>query len=356
MVTFTLMDVIYFSIVFVYLDDTTAATAKDTSGAEPWLACLVMSGGDKTKCFKYGQAWLVNEATISAVLLMLGLIGIVTLTLTFRSSFFPGWRDTMSSLFGRKQEFVSLDAMYPPESQNWSSQKAQQYYQQQQYNSTNKGAMFEMQRPVHSQQQQQQKDYGDFADSTTIGSAHLQTPLDSYSPPSQYADQHQQWGRLSPSANAGRQTPDAILHRDPYQASTDRGSPTSASHPSLNPYIHPNPNIARAQQQQQELQRQLSQQSRSRSPVGGYEQWNPMTTHAYAQPATTSSSAALPPVQHQQQEQQAQQYHYPRTRSPQLQQSPQQHQQQQYPIGNAFAQQQQQRSPYQQPMSRGGYR
>jgi len=64
-------DVIFFAVVFVYLDNNEAAVLNDESQAEPWLLCLVESDGDKNKCLDLAGALVVNEATVMAVLILL---------------------------------------------------------------------------------------------------------------------------------------------------------------------------------------------------------------------------------------------------------------------------------------------
>lgn len=77
------IDVIFFSIVFVFQDNTVQAAMKDLSVAQSWVVCLAFAGGDKNKCLKQASALVVNEATVGAVLLLLG---VSCLTL------YAGWR------------------------------------------------------------------------------------------------------------------------------------------------------------------------------------------------------------------------------------------------------------------------
>ena len=64
-------DVIFFSVVFVYMDNTEENILKDPTKSEPWLACLVINAGDKDKCLDSAASLVVNQATIMAVLLLL---------------------------------------------------------------------------------------------------------------------------------------------------------------------------------------------------------------------------------------------------------------------------------------------
>lgn len=64
-------DVVFFSIVFVSMDNTTRAVASDLTKAEPWLLCLVMSGGNKNACLDKVTGLVFKESTVLAVLIML---------------------------------------------------------------------------------------------------------------------------------------------------------------------------------------------------------------------------------------------------------------------------------------------
>lgn len=64
-------DVIFFSVVFVYLDNNEAAVLSNESLAEPWILCLMESNGDKNKCLDLAGGLVLNEATVMAVLILL---------------------------------------------------------------------------------------------------------------------------------------------------------------------------------------------------------------------------------------------------------------------------------------------
>jgi hypothetical protein len=64
-------DVIFFAVVFVFLDDIEQNLLKNPIKAEDWLKCLVLSGGVKNACTKLAEPLVVNEATVMAVLLLL---------------------------------------------------------------------------------------------------------------------------------------------------------------------------------------------------------------------------------------------------------------------------------------------
>ncbi len=65
-------DVIFFSIIFVFQDRTVESVKQDPQVGLPWLTCLIAKGGDKNKCMKEAGALVVNEASVGAVLVLLG--------------------------------------------------------------------------------------------------------------------------------------------------------------------------------------------------------------------------------------------------------------------------------------------
>lgn len=64
-------DVIFFSIIFVFQDSIVVSAREDASVAQEWAACLALSGGDKNQCLDQASGLVVNEATVSAVLMLL---------------------------------------------------------------------------------------------------------------------------------------------------------------------------------------------------------------------------------------------------------------------------------------------
>ncbi|OAA73239.1 GPCR, family 2-like protein [Cordyceps fumosorosea ARSEF 2679] len=107
-------DVIFFSVVFVFQDNVVQSVTRDPKVAESWVLCLIGSSGDKNKCLKEAGKFVVNEATVAAVLLLLGLNGVWLVFLLGRRSMLVGWVDLFKNLIGRgdgkKKEFVSVDA------------------------------------------------------------------------------------------------------------------------------------------------------------------------------------------------------------------------------------------------------
>jgi hypothetical protein len=70
-VVFILVDVIFFSVVFVYLNSVETDAAEHLDKAMPYLFCLVSNAADVSKCFELGQSLFVNMSTVIAILMML---------------------------------------------------------------------------------------------------------------------------------------------------------------------------------------------------------------------------------------------------------------------------------------------
>jgi hypothetical protein len=64
-------DVIFFSIIFVFQDTAVQSVKNDPTVGEDWVLCLFEHRGDKDKCLDKAQKLVVNEATVTAVLLLL---------------------------------------------------------------------------------------------------------------------------------------------------------------------------------------------------------------------------------------------------------------------------------------------
>ena len=64
-------DVIFFAVVFVFLDDIETNLVKDPTKGEKWILCLIDTQGDKNQCLSLAKSLVVNEATVMAVLLLL---------------------------------------------------------------------------------------------------------------------------------------------------------------------------------------------------------------------------------------------------------------------------------------------
>ncbi|GJN68392.1 hypothetical protein PLICBS_002435 [Purpureocillium lilacinum] len=106
-------DVIFFSVVFVFQDNIVQSVTSDPRVGKDWVLCLIGASGDKHQCLEEAKSLVVNEATVSAVLLLLALNGIWLLFLLGRWSMVTGWFELIPSLTNRnKKEFVSVDARY----------------------------------------------------------------------------------------------------------------------------------------------------------------------------------------------------------------------------------------------------
>ena len=64
-------DVVLFSVVFVFQDNTVEAVRRDPSTALEWIGCLGVNGGDKNKCLDKAGPLVVDLPTVGAVLLLL---------------------------------------------------------------------------------------------------------------------------------------------------------------------------------------------------------------------------------------------------------------------------------------------
>ena len=142
-ITIILVDVIFFSIVFVYLDGLQGSLTSDWHKVEPWLECLAFNPTNKDKCLGLVTGWLVNEPTVVAVLLLLSLTGIQVFIFLARPSIFPAWYDfVQDKLSSKRQEFVSLDAR-PNNMRSQSGSQLAKYDHVRGHQSTT----FEMQKP-----------------------------------------------------------------------------------------------------------------------------------------------------------------------------------------------------------------
>lgn len=68
-------DVIFFSIVFVFQDNTVQAVKEDMNLALPWIKCLVQTHGNKDLCMDFAGTLVVSESTVIAVLILLAVSG-----------------------------------------------------------------------------------------------------------------------------------------------------------------------------------------------------------------------------------------------------------------------------------------
>lgn len=65
-------EVVFFSIVFVSMDNSSQINANLITRATPWLTCLVLTGGNKDQCLPQAQDLVKPEGIVMAVLICLG--------------------------------------------------------------------------------------------------------------------------------------------------------------------------------------------------------------------------------------------------------------------------------------------
>lgn len=64
-------DVIFFSVVFVFMDNIEQDLLANPENANVWLLCLIDKKGDNDACSSIAQSLVINEATVIAVLVLL---------------------------------------------------------------------------------------------------------------------------------------------------------------------------------------------------------------------------------------------------------------------------------------------
>jgi hypothetical protein len=126
-VIFILVDVIFFSVVFIWLNALQSHARDNLDGVMPWLLCLMEHPDDPKPCFDKGQDLAINQSTVSAILIMLSIAGIQVFILLLRWSMITGWVELIRSRFSKNREFVSLDAKhYQDNSRNYELKKFEQ--------------------------------------------------------------------------------------------------------------------------------------------------------------------------------------------------------------------------------------
>jgi len=70
-VLFILVDVIFFSISFIWLNAITLHAIKDTKDLRPYVLCLLRNPTDPAPCYALGQTMSISESTVIAILMML---------------------------------------------------------------------------------------------------------------------------------------------------------------------------------------------------------------------------------------------------------------------------------------------
>ncbi|GAW18262.1 hypothetical protein ANO14919_077360 [Xylariales sp. No.14919] len=103
-------DVIFFAIIFVFLDNTVEDIKNHPSKALEWITCLA-EYNDKHACLDLAEPLVVSLPTVIAVLVLLAMNGLWLLLILGRWSMVTGWVEWFAALGGhRKKEFVSVDA------------------------------------------------------------------------------------------------------------------------------------------------------------------------------------------------------------------------------------------------------
>lgn len=70
-VVFVLVDVIFFSVVFIYMNEEETRAIENVDILKPFLRCLLRNPRDPEECNEKGQALFVSQPTVVAVLMML---------------------------------------------------------------------------------------------------------------------------------------------------------------------------------------------------------------------------------------------------------------------------------------------
>jgi hypothetical protein len=109
------VDVIFFSVVFIWLNSVTSHAVDRIEELSPFLFCLMQHPNKPDPCFPLGQDLAVDQSTVTAILMMLSIAGLQVFFLLGRWSMITGWRDYIKSKFSKNREFVSLDARNPTE-------------------------------------------------------------------------------------------------------------------------------------------------------------------------------------------------------------------------------------------------
>ncbi|EEH34659.2 hypothetical protein PAAG_05708 [Paracoccidioides lutzii Pb01] len=105
-----IVNVIFFTVIFLSLDNSVRRTPELAENSKHWVFCLVFSHGNKKLCAPRASHLGPNEASIFAVLVLLALSGLWTLLFLGRYSMFLGWIDLIKRKTMRSGEFVSADA------------------------------------------------------------------------------------------------------------------------------------------------------------------------------------------------------------------------------------------------------
>ncbi|EFW13265.1 hypothetical protein D8B26_003994 [Coccidioides posadasii str. Silveira] len=105
-----LANVIFFTIIFLSLDNSARRTPENSIKHIPWLECLVIAGGDRNRCVAEASTLGPSEAAMLAVLILLSLSGFWTIVFLGHVSMITGWFNWIKEKLRPNKEFVSMDA------------------------------------------------------------------------------------------------------------------------------------------------------------------------------------------------------------------------------------------------------
>ncbi|KAK2871891.1 hypothetical protein FQN49_002728 [Arthroderma sp. PD_2] len=104
-VTVVMAYAIFFTVVFLDLDNSVEKTPENIKKSAPWLLCLIKTKGDIGQCTREGPQTGPSEGLIFATLLLLTFCGFWSVLLLGRISMIPGWARYIRDKFRSKQNF-----------------------------------------------------------------------------------------------------------------------------------------------------------------------------------------------------------------------------------------------------------
>lgn len=105
-----LTDVVFFAVIFLYLDNQAQPSTTRRPETLTWIKCIVASRGDKNKCLDKAKKMVLPQPTVMVVLILLSMNGIWCLCFLGRWAMFCAWADMIRKRVSRRREFVSIDA------------------------------------------------------------------------------------------------------------------------------------------------------------------------------------------------------------------------------------------------------
>ena len=146
-VMIVLISTVYFAVIFNIFDRLGTAALKDADKTKAWVVCIVLHNGDKSKCLDTASGFSLNETVVSAVLVLLSLMGYWCILFLGRISMFIGWWELMKKPFLSKDNFVSVDARRISDPRNYEmlSSPPQAYH----LTKSAKGGLVATAKPMH---------------------------------------------------------------------------------------------------------------------------------------------------------------------------------------------------------------